>query len=76
MRPRHRAYLDELKARGQLVAADPWADDSGALLIYASENVAELERLLSDDPYGIEDVFGERVLREWSPIIGGEVERQ
>jgi uncharacterized protein len=74
VRPRHRAYLDELKASGNLVAAGPWADDSGALLIYAAENEAELERLLADDPYVVEDVFGERVLREWRPIVGGEVE--
>jgi len=71
VRPRHRAYLDELKASRKLVAAGPWADDSGALLVYAAESEAELERLLADDPYVLENVFGECVLREWRPIIGG-----
>lgn len=73
VRPRHRAYLEELKATGKLVAAGPWADDSGALLVYAVEDEAELEGLLADDPYVAADVFGERILREWRPIIGGEV---
>ncbi len=73
VRPRHRAYLDELRASGKLVAAGPWADDSGALLVYAVEDEAELERLMADDPYVVADVFGERTLREWRPIFGGEV---
>ena len=30
VRPRHRAFLEELKSRGKLVAAGPWRDDSGA----------------------------------------------
>lgn len=74
VRPRHRAYLDELKARGKLVAAGPWADDCGALLVYDADDEAELERLLSDDPYVTSDVFGERTIREWRPIIGGQVD--
>lgn len=73
VRPRHRAYLEELKAAGKLVAAGPWADDSGALLIYDVADEAELAALLANDPYTRAAVYGDRDVREWRPIIGGDV---
>ena len=33
VRPAHRAYLTELKAAGKLVAAGPFTDQTGALLV-------------------------------------------
>jgi uncharacterized protein len=54
-----------------VVAAAPWADDHGAMIVYSAPDAAEVERLLADDPYVVEGVGGERQLREWSPIIGG-----
>ena len=74
VRPRHRAFLEELKSRGKLVAAGPWRDDSGALLVYDVDDEAELERLLADYPYVSANVFGERTIREWQPIISGHLE--
>ncbi|MEU9048116.1 MULTISPECIES: YciI family protein [unclassified Kitasatospora] len=68
-RPAHRALLSRLHEEGRLVAAGPWRDDSGALLVFDVER-AELDRVLADDPYyrtpGVE-VLG---VREWTPVVG------
>jgi len=74
MRPQHRVFLEQLRAQGRLVAAGPWSDDSGALIILVAEDAAEVERLLEADPYVRERVSGERLLREWDPFIGGTIE--
>ena len=73
VRPRHRAYLQELAARGQVLAAGPFADERGALIVYDVSDAAALDRLLADDPYTIEDVYGARTVREWRPIIAGDL---
>jgi uncharacterized protein len=73
VRPRHRAYLEELSRRRQVLAAGPFSDDTGALIIYAVDDEEELERLLADDPYVAEDVFGTRSVREWRPFVAGDL---
>lgn len=67
-RPAHRQRLVELHARGTLVMAGPWADDSGALLVFDA-NRSEVDELMAQDPYYTTE--GVRVvgLREWRPII-------
>lgn len=74
VRPRHRVFLEQLRTQGRLVAAGPWSDDSGALIILEAEDAADVERLLEADPYVRERVGGERLLREWVPFIGGTIE--
>ncbi|MFD2025264.1 YciI family protein [Promicromonospora aerolata] len=68
-RPAHRAILARLYDDGTLLAAGPWADESGALLVFDIGR-AELDRLLDADPYyrtpGVE-VAG---IREWLPVVG------
>ncbi|MFF7138761.1 YciI family protein [Streptomyces sp. NPDC008196] len=69
-RPAHRAVLGRLHAEGKLFAAGPWADDQGAMLVFAVER-AELEEILAADPYyrstpGVEV----RTVREWAPVVG------
>jgi uncharacterized protein YciI len=67
-RPAHRAVLAELHAAGVLRAAGPWADDSGALLVFDVDR-AGLDDLIAADPYyrtpGVTIVS----VRAWSPII-------
>jgi uncharacterized protein len=46
-RPAHRERLAALHAAGRLVLAGPWADDSGALLVFRDDPADEL----ADDPY-------------------------
>jgi uncharacterized protein len=69
-RPAHRDRLVSLHSDKLLVMAGPFADDSGALLIFNVDTVAELERLLAADPYY--RAPGVRVVshREWRPIVG------
>lgn len=68
-RPAHRAFLAGLHDDGRLLAAGPWADDSGALLVFDVDR-PELDRILDADPYyrspGVEVVS----IREWVPVIG------
>jgi uncharacterized protein YciI len=69
-RPAHRETLARLHADGALVAAGPWADDRGALLVFALER-PELDQVMRGDPYyhrtpGVEV----RSLREWIPVVG------
>jgi uncharacterized protein YciI len=70
VRPAHREYLTTLHAQGRLVTAGPWADDTGALLIYEVADEAELREILAADPYTPADVYDIAELREWKPIIG------
>ncbi len=68
-RPAHRARLDRLHAAGQLVMAGPWNDDSGALLIFATDR-AELDTIMSNDPYYRTPEVTVVSIREWAPIVG------
>ncbi|MFF5983712.1 YciI family protein [Streptomyces olindensis] len=68
-RPAHRETLARLHAEGALAAAGPWADDSGALLLFTVGR-ARLEEILREDPYyrrtpGVEV----RSVREWAPLV-------
>lgn len=68
-RPAHRERLRELHADGVLVMSGPFADDSGALLIFDVDDPATLDRILADDPYY--STPGVTVARRqpWSPIF-------
>jgi uncharacterized protein len=69
-RPAHRERLQELHAAGRLVLAGPYADDSGALLVFDLAE-SDVTAILDADPYyrtpGV-TVVGRR---EWAPIVGG-----
>ncbi len=69
VRPAHRQYLKALLDRGQLVTAGPWADDSGALMIYRAVDEAAVRALLAADPYLIEEAVSIVSLRRWTPIL-------
>ena len=68
-RPAHRERLRALHDAGRLVMAGPFADDSGALLVFDVTDSAELTGLIDDDPYyrtpGVTIVRQ----REWAPIV-------
>lgn len=67
-RPAHRALLTDLHARGLLSAAGPYADESGALLLFTASR-AEVDDILAADPYyrtpGVEVV----AVRDWTPVV-------
>ncbi|MFC4534441.1 YciI family protein [Sphaerisporangium dianthi] len=68
-RPAHRALLGRLHLEGRLAAAGPWADDSGALLVFDVER-AELDAIIGADPYYRTPGVEVAAVREWSPVIG------
>jgi hypothetical protein len=68
-RPAHRDRLARLHRDGTLLAAGPWADDSGALLVFDTTR-DRLDAIVADDPYY--RTPGVRVVgvREWTPVVG------
>ena len=69
VRPAHREYLTELKAAGKLVAAGPFTDQTGALLVYDVADEAELRDILAKDPYTPAGVYELATLAEWQPLF-------
>ncbi|HET6215237.1 MAG TPA: YciI family protein [Micromonosporaceae bacterium] len=69
VRPAHRDYLWRLHGEGRLVTAGPWADDTGAMLIYEVAGEDELAAILADDPYTPAAVCDVVLIREWTPIV-------
>jgi len=66
----HVAYLKKLKADGALVAAGPYDDRTGGVILYETEDRAAAEALVADDPYTQLDVTKDRWLREWQVTVG------
>lgn len=69
-RPRHRDYLRRLAEHGQVLAGGPFADDSAGFAVYQVTDSAELDRLLTADPYTVEGIAAERIVREWTITLG------
>lgn len=71
LRPRHRELLGGLHERGILVAAGPFEDQTGALLVFDTDDEAEVDAALAEDPYyaapGVTIVSRKR----WGIVTGG-----
>jgi uncharacterized protein YciI len=68
-RPAHRELLRKLHGEGRVLAAGPFADESGAVLIYNVGSPAELDELIEQDAYF--RAPGVAIVRrqEWTPVI-------
>ncbi len=66
----HVAYLKKLVADGALVAAGPYEDKTGGVILLRAEDKAAAEALVADDPYTRLDVTKDRWLREWQVTVG------
>lgn len=70
VRPRHVTYLQSLFEQGRLVMAGPiGAPGAGAMVVYRADSEAEAQQMVDDDPYTVEGVIADRVLREWTVVI-------
>lgn len=69
LRPVHRQYLTSLRERGQLAAAGPFTDDSGALIVYEAGSAEEAERLIQADPFHQNGIFLRYQLRPWNAVM-------
>lgn len=70
IREEHRAWLRELYERNELLASGPMVDLPSALLIFRSESIDQLAKMLDGDPFELAGVIEERVILEWNPVIG------
>ena len=68
-RPAHRTQLSELHQRGVVRMAGPWADDSGALIVFDVPDEATLDRLLDADPYFATPGVAVTAKRQWHPFL-------
>ena len=69
VRPRHLDYVGALHESGQVVSAGPFEDGSGALIVYEASDEAEARALVDADPYAVEGVMAEPVLRAWKVLF-------
>ena len=67
-RPAHRELLAGHAAAGRLLAAGPWSDDSGAMLVFLVETRAELDEILAADPYFSTPGVTVTGVHEWNPV--------
>jgi uncharacterized protein len=66
-RPAHRERLAGLVADGRLLAAGPWSDESGALLVFLVEDRDELDAILAADAYYTAAGVTVAGVHEWNP---------
>ena len=69
-RPAHREHLASLLARGALVMSGPWADGTGACLVYRAQEEREVREMLEADPFRRDGVVEVRSVREWAVVFG------
>jgi uncharacterized protein len=70
IRPSHREYLKSQFDKKVLVSAGPFADDSGALLIYEAESGDALQAILGNDPYWVNTgCLGTVTVKEWNRVF-------
>ncbi len=70
VRPAHRKYLTNLLQTGRLAAAGPFADDSGALIVYEADTLEQAEELLKNDPFRAGGIFIRWTIRPWKTVFG------
>ncbi|MFC7545452.1 YciI family protein [Plantactinospora sp. GCM10030261] len=67
VRPAHRDQVAALHERGDLLLAGPWADDSGALLIFDVDR-DRLTEIMAADPYYETPGVTVASIRRWRPL--------
>ena len=60
--PRHKALVDRLVARGEVIGIGPFAD-RGNMAIFRSREAAE--EFVREDPFALEGLVKVYVIREW-----------
>lgn len=67
-RPAHRERLSALAGEGRLLAAGPWSDESGALLVFLVDDREQLDTILAADPYYTAPGVTVADVHEWHPV--------
>jgi uncharacterized protein YciI len=72
-RYRHLAHARAAHERGELVVAGALADPAdGAVLVFRADTAEVAEAFAAADPYVLEGVVTDWVVRAWTVVIGGE----
>ena len=71
-RPAHREHLAGLVADGRLLAAGPWIDESGALLVFLVEDREDLDAIMAADDYYTAPGVTIAGIHEWYPVTRHE----
>jgi uncharacterized protein len=66
----HLEYIRALAAQGRLVAAGPWQDDTGSLIVYDVPDEQAARDLHAEDPYTTGGVTEVVSLRAWKMVVG------
>lgn len=66
-RPAHRRRLQALRDRRLLVMAGPWADETGALLLFDADDKTVVDILAADPYYSMPGVTITR-RQPWNPL--------
>jgi uncharacterized protein YciI len=69
--PDHRAFLADLKEKGQLVASGPFDPRTGGMLIMQADSAEAVDTTLQYDPFRANDIASYNI-RGWKPTIGVE----
>ncbi|HLU35098.1 MAG TPA: YciI family protein [Thermomicrobiales bacterium] len=69
IRPSHREYQRGLLEQGKLYKAGPFADDSGAIIIYDADDISEAQELLANDPFAQNGIIVGAVINEWNVVM-------
>jgi len=64
--PRHKALVDELVARGDVIGIGPFAD-RGNMAIFRTREAAE--EFVKRDPFALEGLVKSYVMREWNDTM-------
>jgi len=67
-RPAHRERLAALVGEGRLLAAGPWSDETGALLVFLVDDRDELDAIMSADDYYTAPGVTVTGVHEWHPV--------
>ena len=68
-RPAHRARMKDLHDKGIVRMAGPFANDSGAVIVFDVPDRVTLNHLLDGDPYMSTPGVSIVAIRQWSPYL-------
>ena len=67
--PAHKAYVQQLIAKGHCARTGYWADSEGGMLLLEAESMDQAQTLIQQDPLIINHCV-EYTLHEWVQVIG------
>lgn len=63
----HRAWWEEFRQQGSLLAIGPFSDNSGALGVFTTRAAAE--KYVAGDPFVTSGAVQDHVIREWNEVL-------